>query len=80
MGAEQNPVIEGARQQHATQEIEAWFAARGWRSFPFQREVQRHWREGRSGLLHASTGAGKTMAVFLAALQGALAEKVAAPS
>lgn len=80
MGAEQNPATEGARQQHATQEIEAWFAARGWRSFPFQREVQHHWREGRSGLLHASTGAGKTMAVFLAALQGALAEKVAAPS
>ncbi|MGY8560029.1 DEAD/DEAH box helicase [Paracidovorax citrulli] len=48
---------------------EAWIAARGWRPFPFQREVWRALAQGRSGLLHATTGAGKTYAVWLGALQ-----------
>jgi ATP-dependent Lhr-like helicase len=57
-------------------EIAAYFAARGWRAFPFQREVWAAMREGRSGLLHATTGAGKTLAVgfgaWLAAEAGPL--------
>ncbi|AVS87143.1 DNA ligase-associated DEXH box helicase [Paracidovorax avenae] len=48
---------------------EAWIAERGWRPFPFQREVWRALAQGRSGLLHATTGAGKTYAVWLGALQ-----------
>ncbi len=48
---------------------EAWIAGRGWRPFPFQREVWRALAQGRSGLLHATTGAGKTYAVWLGALQ-----------
>ena len=48
---------------------DAWFAARGWRVFPFQREVWTAAAAGQSGLLHASTGAGKTFAVWFAALQ-----------
>jgi ATP-dependent Lhr-like helicase len=39
---------------------EDWFAANGWQAFDFQREVWAAMRQGRSGLLHASTGAGKT--------------------
>jgi ATP-dependent Lhr-like helicase len=46
----------------------AWFAARGWSAFPFQREVWKAALAGESGLLHANTGAGKTYAVWLAAL------------
>ncbi|MFT7722985.1 MAG: ligase-associated DNA damage response DEXH box helicase [Roseateles sp.] len=46
-----------------------WLAGRGWRAFAFQRAVWRHIAAGRSGLLHASTGAGKTLAVWLGALQ-----------
>jgi ATP-dependent Lhr-like helicase len=49
--------------------IETWLAARGWTAFPFQREVWAHVAAGRSGLLHATTGAGKTYAVWLGALQ-----------
>jgi len=49
--------------------VEAWFAARGWTVFPFQREVWDAAQQGRSGLLHATTGSGKTLAVWLAALQ-----------
>jgi ATP-dependent Lhr-like helicase len=43
--------------------LRAYFARRGWTPFAFQREVWAAMREGRSGLLHASTGAGKTLAV-----------------
>ncbi|MDO9359691.1 MAG: ligase-associated DNA damage response DEXH box helicase [Polaromonas sp.] len=47
----------------------AWFAARGWKPFAFQKEVWAAVHRGESGLLHATTGAGKTYAVWLAALQ-----------
>ncbi|NHZ40770.1 ligase-associated DNA damage response DEXH box helicase [Massilia aquatica] len=54
--------------------IDDWFAERKWKVFPFQRAVWRAALAGESGLLHANTGAGKTYAVWLAALlRGALA-------
>lgn len=46
----------------------AWFASRGWEPFAFQREVWAAMQAGRSGLLHATTGSGKTYAVALGAL------------
>jgi len=49
--------------------LDAWFAARGWKPFKFQRDVWKAIAEGQSGLLHATTGAGKTYAVWLGALQ-----------
>ena len=58
-------------------DVEAWLAARGWQPFEFQREVWRAMADGRSGLLHANTGTGKTLAAWLGALQ---AVRVAAPS
>ena len=57
----------------------AWFAARGWKPFAFQRDVWRAVRDGESGLLHASTGAGKTYAVWFAALDR-LAESLRQPA
>lgn len=45
-----------------------WFAARGWSPFPFQQEVWQAIAAGESGLLQATTGAGKTYAVWLGAL------------
>jgi len=50
------------------QAVDAWFAARAWKVFPFQRAVWRNAVAGKSGLLHANTGAGKTYAVWFAAL------------
>ena len=50
----------------------AWFESRGWTPFPFQREVWAAMAAGRSGLLHASTGSGKTYAVWWGALQRGL--------
>ena len=52
---------------------DAWFARRGWTPFDFQREVWAAMAEGRGGLLHATTGAGKTYAVALGALARAAA-------
>ncbi|MBF6038722.1 ligase-associated DNA damage response DEXH box helicase [Pseudomonas sp. P154a] len=45
-----------------------WFTARGWKPFVFQKQVWAAVKRGESGLLHASTGAGKTYAVWFAAL------------
>ena len=62
-------MIEGIAETHG----EAWFAQRGWNPFPFQREVWAAMAEGRSGLLHASTGSGKTYAVWFGAIARAAA-------
>lgn len=58
----------------ATDLAKAWFAKRGWKPFAFQRRVWAAVERGESGLLHASTGAGKTYAVWLAALRTFKAE------
>ena len=49
----------------------AWFAVRNWKIFPFQKAVWKAALRGESGLLHATTGSGKTYAVWFAALQRA---------
>jgi len=52
--------------------VERWFAAQGWKIFAFQRDTWQAAVRGESGLLHASTGSGKTYAVWFAALQRAV--------
>jgi ATP-dependent Lhr-like helicase len=49
--------------------VEGWLAEKGWAAFPFQLQTWDLIRQGRSGLLHATTGAGKTLAVGLGAWQ-----------
>lgn len=51
-----------------------WFARRGWAPFPFQQEAWAAYRGGTSGLVHASTGTGKTYAAYFGALLEALDE------
>ena len=46
-----------------------WFSQRGWQPFPFQNQVWQAVAKGQSGMLHATTGAGKTYAVFMAAIE-----------
>ena len=48
--------------------IERAFAARQWRVFDYQREVWRAQARGESGLIHAPTGTGKTLAAWLGLL------------
>jgi len=54
--------------------VAAWFEARDWKPFKFQREVWKAIANGQSGLLHATTGAGKTYAVWLGALMAFMAK------
>jgi len=61
----------------ARAQVEKWFAARGWRSFAYQRAVWDAYADGHSGLLHAATGTGKTFAAWLAALQEAMTRPAA---
>ncbi|MBU6309657.1 MAG: DEAD/DEAH box helicase, partial [Planctomycetes bacterium] len=45
-----------------------WFASRGWKPFPFQEEVWQAVAAAASGVLHAPTGTGKTLAAWLGAV------------
>ena len=56
------------------QGFENWFAARGWSPRPHQLDMVQLGREGKSALLIAPTGAGKTLSGFLPSLVD-LAEK-----
>ena len=56
-------------------ELQAWFTERGWKPFKFQKDVWQAIARGESGLLHATTGAGKTYAVWLGALMAFGARK-----
>ncbi|QJW98380.1 ligase-associated DNA damage response DEXH box helicase [Frigoriglobus tundricola] len=55
-----------------------WFARRGWAPFTFQQEVWAAYRAGASGLVHASTGTGKTYAAYFGPLLDAVDEPPAA--
>ncbi|HUP89944.1 MAG TPA: DEAD/DEAH box helicase, partial [Longimicrobiales bacterium] len=45
-------------------QAEDWFSTRGWSPFAFQREVWSAYLRGESGLIHAATGTGKTLAAW----------------
>lgn len=59
----------------AARQVGTFYAKRGWQVFPFQRAVWQAALAGESGLLHATTGSGKTFAVWFAALQRAMCAK-----
>jgi ATP-dependent helicase Lhr and Lhr-like helicase len=52
--------------------VRAWYTERGWRPFSFQEEVWAAYRSGKSGLIHAPTGLGKTLAAWLGPVSEAL--------
>jgi ATP-dependent Lhr-like helicase len=49
----------------AAEQVDAWFARRKWIPFAFQRQAWQAFRDGKSGLIHAPTGIGKTLAAWL---------------
>jgi ATP-dependent Lhr-like helicase len=57
------------------QRLDEWFATHGWRPFTFQRDVWTAYRAGESGLVHAATGTGKTLAAWGGALDEWFAEQ-----
>lgn len=48
--------------------IKDWFEAKGQKPFPFQKKAWKYYLGGRSGLLNAPTGFGKTFALYLPVL------------
>jgi ATP-dependent Lhr-like helicase len=48
--------------------IGAWFTARDWQIFDFQRDAWAAYANGESGLIHTPTGTGKTLAAWFAAV------------
>ncbi|QGM96579.1 ligase-associated DNA damage response DEXH box helicase [Methylocystis parvus] len=54
--------------------VAAWFREKGWTPFDFQKDVWARMAAGESGLLHATTGTGKTLAVALGAWQALRSE------
>ena len=44
---------------------EQWFSSKGWKSFPFQREAWQAYLDGKSGLVNAPTGSGKTYSLLV---------------
>ncbi len=55
---------------------EKWFQSKGWKSFPFQQKTWQAYLQGKSGLLNAPTGSGKTYAIWL----GCVLEALQAPT
>jgi ATP-dependent Lhr-like helicase len=77
-GAKTGGVSDMTRKAFDMAPASAWFAARGWKIFPFQRAVWKAFGQGSSGLLHAGTGSGKTYALWFGALLRARSERTAA--
>jgi len=71
-----------AAQNHGNglERVERWFAASGRTPFAFQRAAWRHHAEGRSGLIHAATGTGKTLAAWLGPVIEAIDERTGSGS
>ena len=53
-----------ASYQRARKKAEQYFHDRNWKPFIFQQEAWKSYAEGKSGLVHAPTGTGKTYAVW----------------
>lgn len=49
----------------AIAKAEEWFAEKGWTMFPFQKQCLKEYFKGKSGMLNAPTGMGKTYALAL---------------
>lgn len=64
-----------SRWDAALARLDAWFTAKGWSPFDFQRRVWSEFRAGRGGLIHATTGTGKTFAAWFGPILQYLAER-----
>ena len=69
-----------AAKKRAVKRVESWFANRGWKVFPFQKQAWNAFLTGESGLIHATTGTGKTLAAWLGPVIESLAESETQPA
>ena len=71
--------VQSLAAQRVHDAIDKWFATRGWTPSVFQRAVWQAMAKGQSGLLHATTGSGKTYAVWLGILMRFMALRQTIP-
>ena len=55
--------------------VAQWFTDQGWQPQRFQKDCWKAYKQGKSGMLHAPTGSGKTYALWGAIVEEALAIK-----
>ena len=60
---------------HARAEAQKFFRDRKWKPFTFQKNTWDAYQQGKSGLVHAPTGTGKTYAVWTPALMEWMTEQ-----
>jgi len=57
--------LPSSRLDQPIQIAEKWFKSKKWKPFPFQKNTWEAYLEGKSGLLNAPTGSGKTYALWI---------------
>ncbi len=62
------------RYRPAFKQVTRWFQSKKWRPFDFQKQAWHAYLQGRSGLIHAPTGIGKTYAAFMGPLMAELTD------
>jgi ATP-dependent helicase Lhr and Lhr-like helicase len=72
MSVRKRAALAAAPELPAARDIESWFTGNGWQPFEFQRDVWAAYADGKSGLIHAATGTGKTYAAWLGPMQAYL--------
>lgn len=65
-----------ASDERARERVMAWFASRGWEAFDFQKRTWDAYAQGRSGLVHAPTGMGKSLAVWMGPVIESIAQTI----
>ncbi|HBJ61746.1 MAG TPA: DNA ligase-associated DEXH box helicase, partial [Opitutae bacterium] len=66
--------------QRAREQAESFFEKRSWKPFAFQRKAWDAYAAGKSGLVHAPTGTGKTYAVWMPPLLEWMSEREGKPA
>ena len=69
-----------AAERRAATSVREWFRHQGWSVFRFQQQTWKEYLRGKSGLVHSTTGTGKTLAVWMGPLVETLAESERNPS
>lgn len=60
--------------------FEDWFAGRDWMIFPFQQQAWEAFEKGKSGVVNAPTGSGKTYSLMVPVLQDIEKQQLPAPA
>ena len=68
------PIPSARRLAAARSQILDWFRAHDWTALPFQKQTWDAYLAGQSGLIHATTGTGKTYAAWMGPLIEGLSE------